>query len=236
MPLKLVRSSTLLPIALIFLLSSLAFGQVAQPNRIVRAVDNRSVVRLQGTLNPRARAEFDQGPASPTLRMQRMTLFFQPTAEQQTALNQLLAEQQDPSSVNYHKWLTPEEFGDRFGISQQDINTLTAWLQFAGFHGRPSRAQPHLDCLQRYRSPGQRRLPDLHSQLSGERQNALRSRDRTLDPRRLCRRGHGHRRPARLCASCAQHQEPSRGLPLRSPATTFLRPAISAPFTICLTT
>ena len=85
------------------------------------------------TLHPLARTQFDQGPASPTLQMQRMTLFFQPTAEQQAALDQLLIEQQDPTSPNYHKWLTPEEFGDRFGISAQDINTLTAWLRSQGF-------------------------------------------------------------------------------------------------------
>ena len=133
MPSKLVCKSTLAAIALTILLSSLAIAQSPQQNRVIRPVDNRSVVRLQGSLNPRARAEFDQGPTSPTLKMQRMTLFFQPTAEQQAALNQLLAEQQDPASPNYHKWLTPEEFADRFGISSQDINTLSAWLSSQGF-------------------------------------------------------------------------------------------------------
>jgi len=133
MPSKLVCKSTYAAIALTILLSSHGFGQAPQQSRIIRPVDNRSVVRLQGSLNPRARAEFDQGPTSPTLKMQRMTLFFQPTAEQQAALNQLLAEQQHPTSPNYHKWLTPEEFADRFGISAQDINTLAAWLSSQGF-------------------------------------------------------------------------------------------------------
>jgi len=133
MPSKLVCRPTFAAIALSLLLSSLGFGQASQQHRIIRPVDNRSVVRLQGSLNPRARAEFDQGPTSPTLKMQRMTLFFQPTAEQQAALEQLLAEQQDPTSPNYHKWLTPEEFADRFGISSQDINTLSAWLSSQGF-------------------------------------------------------------------------------------------------------
>jgi subtilase family serine protease len=131
---KLVCKSTLATIALILLLGSLAFGQVAQQNRIVRAVENRSVVRLQGTVHPLARSAFDKGPASPTQPMQRMTLFFQPTAEQQAALDQLLAEQQDPASPNYHKWLTPEEFADRFGISAQDANTLATWLRSQGFN------------------------------------------------------------------------------------------------------
>ena len=33
------------------------------------------------------------------------------------ALTQLLAEQLDPASANYHKWLTPQAFGLRFGPS-----------------------------------------------------------------------------------------------------------------------
>ncbi len=130
---KLSCGPTIVAIALLLFLGSLAFGQMAQRNRILRPVDNRSMVRLRGTLHPQARAAFDQGPASPILKMQRMTLFFQPTAEQQAALDQLLAEQQDPSSPNYHKWLTPEEFADRFGISAQDANTLAAWLSSQGF-------------------------------------------------------------------------------------------------------
>lgn len=130
---KLASRCTAVLIGLSILLSSYALGQTAQQNRIVRPVDNRSVVRLQGTLHPLARSASDQGPASPTQRMERMTLLFAPTAEQQSALDQLLAEQQDPTSANYHKWLTPEEFADRFGISSQDINVLAAWLRSQGF-------------------------------------------------------------------------------------------------------
>ena len=130
---KLASRCTVVLIGSFILLTSYAVGQTAQKNRIVRPVDNRSMVRLQGTLHPLARSAFDQGPASPTQPMQRMTLFFQPTAEQQAALDELLTEQQDPASPNYHKWLTPEEFADRFGISSQDINVLAAWLRSQGF-------------------------------------------------------------------------------------------------------
>jgi uncharacterized repeat protein (TIGR01451 family) len=62
-----------------------------------------------------------------------LTLNFRPSPEQQAALEQLLAAQQDSSSPDYHRWLTPEQFGDRFGLSQQDIREVTAWLQSQGF-------------------------------------------------------------------------------------------------------
>ncbi|HXJ43354.1 MAG TPA: protease pro-enzyme activation domain-containing protein [Bryobacteraceae bacterium] len=55
------------------------------------------------------------------------------TPAQRAALDQLLADQQDASSPNFHKWLTPEEFADRFGASQSDLGKLSAWLTSAGF-------------------------------------------------------------------------------------------------------
>jgi subtilase family serine protease len=53
--------------------------------------------------------------------------------EQETELEQLLAEQQDPSSPRYHEWLTPRQFGERFGASQQDLDVVANWLQDRGF-------------------------------------------------------------------------------------------------------
>ena len=49
------------------------------------------------------------------------------------ALTQLVAEQQDRRSPNYRKWLTPEQWADRFGLSHGDIQKLTAWLKSQGF-------------------------------------------------------------------------------------------------------
>lgn len=60
-------------------------------------------------------------------------MMFRQTPQQQAALKQLLAAQQDPSSPSYHQWLTPEEFGDRFGLNQSDIARITHWLESEGF-------------------------------------------------------------------------------------------------------
>ena len=57
-----------------------------------------------------------------------MTLALKPSPSQQADLDKLLAEQQDPSSSNYHHWLTPDEYADRFGASSDDINKMVAWL------------------------------------------------------------------------------------------------------------
>ena len=65
-------------------------------------------------------------------------LLVKPSAAQQSELNTLLANQQNPSSPQFRKWLRPEEFGDRFGLNASDHSKLVAWLQSEGFTIRQS--------------------------------------------------------------------------------------------------
>lgn len=120
-------------LALLLALAPLALAQQSQPSRIVRPINNASPVRLAGTVHPRIQNATDEGAVAPTMVLSRMTMMFSRTAAQQAELDQLLNEQQDPNSANYHKWLTPEEFGDRFGLAQGDVNTVSAWLTAQGF-------------------------------------------------------------------------------------------------------
>ena len=45
----------------------------------------------------------------------------------------LLRQQLDPSSPNYHKWLSPEQYAERFGVSPSDMSRAAAWLRQQGF-------------------------------------------------------------------------------------------------------
>src|ERR1700683_3863756 len=84
---------------------------------------------LKGNMQPNAPAEFDQGAADGGMKMGSMSLTVKRTAAQQTALSQLLRDQQDQHSAQYHQWLTPEQYADRFGASKDDVAKLTSWLQ-----------------------------------------------------------------------------------------------------------
>jgi uncharacterized protein (TIGR03437 family) len=106
----------------------LAVPAHAQRNRVAN-IDNARRVTLPGHVHPQALPGNDEGPLDPGLSMPRVTLIFQPSSDQKAALQQLLAEQQDPSSSNYHRWLTPEQYAERFGITQDDINRVASWLQ-----------------------------------------------------------------------------------------------------------
>jgi hypothetical protein len=62
-----------------------------------------------------------------------MVLVLKPNATQRAALSRLLDDQQNSHSPAFHKWLTPAEFGERFGVADQDIKKVSAWLRSYGF-------------------------------------------------------------------------------------------------------
>jgi hypothetical protein len=100
---------------------------------IVQRIDETQRTVLQGNTHPLARPQYDRGAAPPDLPMNRMLLVLKRSAAQERALLSLLDDQQDKGSPNYHKWLTPENFGKQFGPADQDIQTVTKWLQSHGF-------------------------------------------------------------------------------------------------------
>lgn len=101
--------------------------------RINEPLDEGRRIVLKGNIHPLARAQFEVATAPPNLRMDRMLLVLKRSSEQETALLQLLDDQQDKSSSDYHKWLTPEQFGQQFGPADSDIQAVTSWLQGHGF-------------------------------------------------------------------------------------------------------
>ena len=120
--------------ALLFSAAVATVGQSASvASRISSAVDERNMVTLKGNTHPLATAQYDRGEAPGSLPMNRMLLVLQHTPAQEAAIKQLLAEQQNQGSSNFHNWLTPQQYGQMFGPSDQDIQTITNWLQSHGF-------------------------------------------------------------------------------------------------------
>ena len=67
-----------------------------------------------------------------SLKLSYVTLTLTQSDAQKADLKNLLAEQQNPSSGNYHRWLTPAQYADRFGVSAEDMTQITQWLQSQG--------------------------------------------------------------------------------------------------------
>jgi subtilase family serine protease len=110
-----------------------ASSPAQRPTQLIGRLDETQAVTLDGNVHPLARPEFDQGTVSADTRLDRILLALKPSASQQAALEALVEAQHDPRSPLYHQWLTPAEFGARFGVSSQAINQVTAWLLSHGF-------------------------------------------------------------------------------------------------------
>ena len=65
--------------------------------------------------------------------MEHMLLQLKRTPEQERELQQFIDELTDSFSPNFHHWPTAKEFGERFGLARQDLDTVKRWLESHGF-------------------------------------------------------------------------------------------------------
>ncbi len=65
-----------------------------------------------------------------SLRLDRVVLVL-PRRDPE-GLARLLADQHDPASPDFHRWLSPAEFERRFGASDEDVAALVSWLTSHG--------------------------------------------------------------------------------------------------------
>jgi len=131
-----MRSRFLVPLILPGVLLAASFSTIAHAavrDRIAGSISSGSRVALPGMVIARAKNSADLGLAPADKKLDSLSLHFSMTAAQQADLTQLLAAQLNPSSPSYHQWLTPEQFGARFGLSSADLAKVSAWLTGQGF-------------------------------------------------------------------------------------------------------
>jgi len=118
--------------SLCLLAISSAQAESVQPLLITQSIDESKLVTLGGNTRPEAKAKYDRGPVADNLLMEHMLLLLKRSPEQERQLEQLIEELHDKSSPNFHQWLKAKEFGDRFGVANQDRETIKNWLQSKG--------------------------------------------------------------------------------------------------------
>jgi subtilase family serine protease len=114
------------------LVSSTIFAQEPQPRLLKPIADNARVV-LPASRSPRVLSAQDLGPVSTETLVHGITLVFRRSAAQEADLQTLLTALQNPSSPQYHRWLTTEDFANRFGVADKDIAATESWLVSHGF-------------------------------------------------------------------------------------------------------
>ncbi len=87
-----------------------------------------------GSVHRLIRIAEDLGPADPSMKIEGVTLQLKLSPAKQQDLQHLLAAQQDSNSPDFHRWLTPEQYGARFGAAATDISKVSGFLQSRGLH------------------------------------------------------------------------------------------------------
>ena len=113
------------------LFSTLASAQT--PDRISGPIDSNRMVPLFGNMQGPLRPGSDLGRADGGRLIEGISLDFRLSPAQQKDLDQFLAQLADRSSPNYHKYLKIPQYARRFGMNQNDVDKIVAWIEAQGF-------------------------------------------------------------------------------------------------------
>jgi len=114
-------------------LGSFASAQTVPAARFITTpINTADRISLSGSMRRDIRSAIDHGAATPSLKAHHVHLVLQRSAVRQAALDQYMSDVQNPQSAEYRHWLTPAEYGARFGASPDDVQTIVAWLQSQG--------------------------------------------------------------------------------------------------------
>jgi subtilase family serine protease len=110
--------------SLLLLALCFALRQAAQANVVSQSVSTEAI-GLTGALD---KLSLSTPPST-------VTLTFALKSEAQQNAAEFISTLTDPSSIDYHKWLTAEQYGDKFGADRSDINAVLNYITTHGFTG-----------------------------------------------------------------------------------------------------
>ena len=119
-------------VILLWFLSSPALAQIVRP-LISGPIDETKLTVLSGNTHPAANAANDRGVVADRFSLDHMMLQLRRSSEQEAELEAFIDQLHDRNSPNFHKWLTAQEFGRKYGTAEEDLNTIRSWLTSHGF-------------------------------------------------------------------------------------------------------
>ena len=114
------------------LLTASVYGQLATPV-ITEAVNDASMVALEGNTRPEANAQNDRGAVPDAMELDHILIQLKRSPDREAALQQFIEDLHNPQSASFHQWLTPAQFAQSYGVATADVEKVTAWLQSKGF-------------------------------------------------------------------------------------------------------
>ncbi len=132
-PARRVSAVFVILLTVAFLLSPAYVRAQARSAMVRETVNDASRVTLAGNTHPQIAHATDLGRLPDETPTGQMTLVLKRSPLEEQALEGYLQSLQDPNSSNYHQWLTPEQFGARWGAVDSDLAAVKSWLESHGF-------------------------------------------------------------------------------------------------------
>lgn len=118
-----LRSASVLAILSTLILSSVCFAASSDPMAGAASNSQRPAWAVP---------ENGQGLVPAETMFEHLTLVLKRSPQQQKAFENFLKQLQDRSSPSYHHFLSPVQIGQRFGVAQTDIASISEWLRAQG--------------------------------------------------------------------------------------------------------
>jgi pro-kumamolisin-like protein len=100
---------------------------------VTQNIDEEKRVELHGNTRPEAKSEHDRGAVDDDFLMEHMLLQLRRPVEEEEELQEFLDELHKDGASNFHRWISAQEFGERFGPSDRDLDKITDWLEARQF-------------------------------------------------------------------------------------------------------
>jgi hypothetical protein len=100
--------------------------------RVVDKIDEKRMMPLTGHVRPFLNKTVDHGQVDGSQQLGAIMLMLSRTAQQQADLDSYVDQLHNRRSANFHKWLTPAEFGARFQPADADVLAVRTWLESKG--------------------------------------------------------------------------------------------------------
>jgi len=119
--------------AVVVFAGGVLYAQAPVRSLITGTTDENNLVTLRGNTRSEANPQNDAGRVADETVMDHMLLQLQRAPEREQALVTMIDQLHDKKSANFHHWLTPEQFGQNYGLGQADIQVIKGWLESHGF-------------------------------------------------------------------------------------------------------
>jgi subtilase family serine protease len=100
---------------------------------ITEAVDETRLVKLSNNVPRAFNVENDRGLVADEFPLEHLQLQLKRSPAQEQAVEAFVEALHDPRSPEFHKWISAEDFGARFGVAASDLLAVQRWLAGRGF-------------------------------------------------------------------------------------------------------